>query len=234
MSFEDFEALFALERETAKKEVKRRRPLPTMAELDMSLSLQPSADLSHSLKYDTALDTLPSDIVTSPTSRQQGSPRDTVKSPTVILRHKRVGRTSAPAEIGSKGFLSPIHSGTTPSGRGHPPHGEIAGIQYVVKTTKCTSESLLLFFHMTAAIMSTFGHSFSSYSVSNILSPPILLLFLLLFLLCLHSSFSSYSASIPPSPPTPSIPPSPPTLPPFHFLFPRPGNPDALSPDWQW
>jgi len=193
VSFEDFEALFALERETAKKEVKRRRPLPTMAELDMSLSLQPSADLSHSLKYDTALDTLPSDIVTSPTSRQQGSPRDTVKSPTVILRHKRVGRTSAPAEIGSKGFLSPIHSGTTPSGRGHPPYGEIAGIQYVVKTTKCTSESLLLFFHMTAAIMSTFGHSFSSYSVSNILSPPILLLFLLLFLLCLHSSFSSYS-----------------------------------------
>lgn len=129
MSFEDFEALFSLERETAKKEVKRRRPLPTTAELDMSLSLQPSADLSHSLKYDTALDTLPSDIVTSPTSR---SPRDTVKSPTVILRHKRVGRTSAPAEIGSKGFLSPIHSGTTPSGRGHPPYGEIAGTQYVV------------------------------------------------------------------------------------------------------
>lgn len=132
MSFEDFEALFALERETTKKEAKTKRPPPVTAELHLPPSRQLTADLSRSLEYDTALDTLPSDGITSPTSahdtgRQRAEVGTDTESPRVILRHKRRGRATVPM-VDNLGLLSPIHSGSTPAGHGRPPSGEIAGV----------------------------------------------------------------------------------------------------------
>ena len=132
MSFEDFEALFALERETAKKEAKTRRPPPVTAELHLPPSRQLTTDLNRSLEYDTALDTLPSDGITSPTSahdtgRQRAEVGTDAESPRVILRHKRRGRATVPM-VDNLGLLSPIHSGSTPASHGRPPSGEIAGV----------------------------------------------------------------------------------------------------------
>ena len=133
MSFEDIEAVFALERETVKKEAKSKRPPSTTTELYLPSSQQLTTD--GSIEYDTAFDTLPSDGITSPTSvpdtgrRQRtevGTDHDT-ESPRVILRHKRPGRVTVPM-VGNLGLLSPIHSGFTPAGHGRPPSGEIAGV----------------------------------------------------------------------------------------------------------
>ena len=132
MSFEDFEARFALERETAKKEAKSKRPPPVTTELHLPPSQQLTTDLARSLEYDTALDTLPSGGITSPTrahdtGRQRAEVGTDAESPTVILRHKRRGRATVPM-VDNLGLLSPIHSGSTPAGHGRPPPGEIAGV----------------------------------------------------------------------------------------------------------
>ena len=133
MSFEDIEAVFALERETAKKEAKSKRPPSTTTELYLPSSQQLTTDLSGSIEYDTAFDTLPSDDITSPTSapdtgrRQRTEVGADAESPRVILRHKRPGRVTVPM-VGNLGLLSPIHSGFTPAGHGRPPSGEIAGV----------------------------------------------------------------------------------------------------------
>ena len=130
MSFEDFEALFALERETAKKEAKSKRPPPTTTELHHPPSRQLTTDLSRLLEYDTALETLPSDGITSPThdaGRQRAEMDTDAESPRVILRHKRPGRATVPM-VDNLRLLSPIHSGSTPAGHGRPPSGEIAGV----------------------------------------------------------------------------------------------------------
>ena len=130
MSFEDFEARFALERETAKKGAKSKRPPPVTTELHLPPSQQLTTD--RSLEYDTALDTLPSGGITSPTrahdtGRQKAEVGTDAESPTVILRHKRRGRATVPM-VDNLGLLSPIHSGSTPAGHGRPPPGEIAGV----------------------------------------------------------------------------------------------------------
>ena len=132
MSFEDIEAVFALERETVKKKAKSKRPPSTTTELYLPSSQQLTTDLSGSLEYDTAFDTLPSDGITSPTSapdtgRQKTEVGADAESPRVILRHKRPGRVTVPM-VGNLGLLSPIHSGFTPAGHGRPPSGEIAGV----------------------------------------------------------------------------------------------------------
>ena len=130
MSFEDIEAVFALERETVKKKAKSKRPPSTTTELYLPSSQQLTTD--GSIEYDTAFDTLPSDGITSPTSapdtgRQKTEVGADAESPRVILRHKRPGRVSVPM-VGNLGLLSPIHSGFTPAGHGRPPSGEIAGV----------------------------------------------------------------------------------------------------------
>lgn len=130
MSFEDIEAVFALERETVKKEAKSKRPPSTTTELYLPSSQQLTTD--GSIEYDTAFDTLPSDGITSPTSapdtgRQKTEVGADAESPRVILRHKRPGRVTVPM-VSNLGLLSPIHSGFTPAGHGRPPSGEIAGV----------------------------------------------------------------------------------------------------------
>ena len=102
MSFEDFEALFALERETAKKEAKTKRPPPVTAELHLPPSRQLTTDLSRSLEYDTALDTLPSDGITSPTSAHDTGRQRAKLIPTWKITHAVGGFTAKPAWMNTR------------------------------------------------------------------------------------------------------------------------------------
>ncbi len=143
MKFEDFEALFAVERESATFHAH-----PTLS--------QPATDTGTSdwsLVYNTALESLPAETPGSPTGASAQNNGQTseggrelesavtsqTETPTVVLRHKRVGRrtTSTPVSEGGQGkrgiamvtrggaVLSPIH-GNSESGR-RPLSGDFPG-----------------------------------------------------------------------------------------------------------
>ena len=139
VTFDDFEVLFAQEREEIKKK-RRLNPSTGTADSDTSpdhhnLESGSEQDLNQSLEYNTALEQLPSIQETSVSSNLV-SPRASSslqtgendastlpESPTVILRHKISRRATLPAKFDDEQF-SPIHAAR----QKRPPSNELPGV----------------------------------------------------------------------------------------------------------
>ncbi len=157
MSFEDFQALFEIERGSTNE------PTASPFSSPSAVSHRTTSTTDRSLAYNTAFESLPVESITSPRSPTGASAQSTdhtdigerqlelvtatspvptgsqTESPTVVLRHKRVGRrsTSTPVSAGGRrrhgtgvvvrggGILSPIHGSR--EGGGNTPASDMPG-----------------------------------------------------------------------------------------------------------
>ena len=163
VSFDDFEVLFAQEREEIKKK-RKLNPTPstgTLSQISLTSSdsdISPyhqsesgsEQDLSQSLAYSTALEQLPSiqEISVSPKSTipfgssLRGEDNDTSvpESPPVVLRYKVSRRATLPARFDEAdvGYLSPIHA----ERQSRPPSNELPGMPHL-RSSVCGSLVLI-------------------------------------------------------------------------------------------
>ncbi len=156
VTFEDFEALFAQEREEIKKK-RKLNPSTGTSDSDTSPDHNNSEsgseqDINQSLEYNTALEQLPSiQEISNPISPESSSSlqiRENVtstlpESPTVILRHKVSRRATLPARFDEEEQFSPIHAAR----QKRPPSNELPGalhnIAYSYPTYHAVNISIL-------------------------------------------------------------------------------------------
>jgi hypothetical protein len=134
VTFEDFEVLFAQEREEIKKK-RKLNPSTGTSDSDTSPDHHNSEsgseqDINQSLECNTALEQLPSiqEISNPPESSSSLQIRENVtstlpESPAVILRHKVSRRATLPARFDEEEQFSPIHA----SRQKRPPSNELPG-----------------------------------------------------------------------------------------------------------
>lgn len=137
VSFDDFEVLFAQEREEIKKK-RKLNPSEGLSWTDSDISpyhhstSETERDL-HTAELLPSIQEIPvSPTITTPT-------RTSPQGDKVILRHKLSRRATLPARLDEPSYMSPIH----PERQGRPPSSELLGM-FLCSGCNCLVYSILL------------------------------------------------------------------------------------------